>query len=157
MLPKVLAWLNETGDSEGADEVLEQLQETLSRAYDFDGYKLAKELEDDHYWDADEELVDIMSGAHWVVYDITQRRVAEWVKENDIKPTFAVGDHVEFESARTKQAGTIVKVNGHEATYTIQEDGKQYKTPREGDEFREGILVPFERVVGLSPAVLAQG
>lgn len=147
LLKNVVGWLKSNGESDpNEEEVLEQLQDAIQDCFDEDGYKFAKELEDHHYWDANADLVDILDGAnHW---SVLREQVKAWVAKNDIKPLFEVGASVRFRSGRGEMTGTIVRVDLEHATYTIQEDGKQYKAPRPGDDFREGILIDFEKVVG---------
>lgn len=163
LLPEVLAYLEQKEDKDG--EVLKQLAETLIDSHEYDGYDLTKKLEDDHYWEGSEELVDIMGSAGHHAYKICSDMVREWVKTNNIKPGHKVDDVVEWNRFnkywREMKRGVIVEVREDEAVYVIQEEGKDYtpnipkNLPKDvADKIKEhkgGWVVGYEQVTDDQP------
>lgn len=97
----------------------ERVASDISKAwrYGMDGYELARELENNFYWDGlclqDAEDLDAIDSA--VMLAERQARKT-WADDWDIKPPFPVGTHI------TK--GVIASVCDYEAaTYLVKEDG----------------------------------
>lgn len=112
----------------------------------WDGYTLAKWLDDNAYWRevCDTRLCKILDNAETIAYKVLQALVADWVKANKIEPPFPVGTAVEFTSGWNKLTGKIAAINYGTAEYTVQEDGKTYSPSESG--FVAGYLVPYESV-----------
>lgn len=143
LLPSVQEHLGD--DSNG--EELADLQAALGDcSYDphWEGYKLAKCLDDHYYWGevCDTRLCEILDNAETIAYKIRQALVADWVKANGIEPPYPVGTAVEFTSGWNKLTGKVAAINYGTAEYTVQEDGKTYAPSESG--FVAGYLVPYE-------------
>ena len=152
LLPELVQWGG--WPQEQREEDLETLTELLKYSYDFDGYKLAKKLEDELYCDADSELVGILDRVEGLAYQITEKKVKEWVSANSILPAFKVGDRVKWpHSGRETMTGTVVAIHTDKATYTIQEDGKAYPPPPKGaPDWVSGWIVAYEKASPISTA-----
>jgi hypothetical protein len=87
----------------------------MRRSFGMDGFQIAKEL-DEHGWDVDADLVEILSGAYWEVDREHRQLVAKWVIDNQIAVTFVVGDTVKSpkgEGIVTEIDAALAKVNVH--------------------------------------------
>lgn len=87
----------EIKDETEISEVRDQIVSSLSNLYEGDdGYTIARRLEDDFGIEGSEALVDICSGIQDLFRWEHQRAVAEWVKEEGVKPKLSIGDRVTF-------------------------------------------------------------
>lgn len=73
----------------------EQQAEDLAEAY-FDtlypdGYKLARALDDDYYWDMDAQTVDTLDGFYSVVCETHKQVCIAWARDNNIQPPLPIG------------------------------------------------------------------
>jgi hypothetical protein len=145
LIAKVRQWAGFPDEDE--EDMLKDLTETLQDSVDLDGFKLAKKLEDDHYYlDADSGLADIMGQVDRIAYMLSREKTEAWVVANNITPAFRVGDHVTFEHGWAEQrSGGIVAIRRAEGRYTIQEDGRHYP-----DKDAGGWIVDYERVIGVA-------
>lgn len=136
--------LVELGARDGeADSVRDQVLSAMRDCCgDYDGYQLAKILDRDCLWDPHAGLVDTLDriGSH--VLQVHRKRVEEWVKAHGVRPTFKVGERVEFKSGWGTKRGLVVGVRELDATYVVQEDGRGYSGSR--PEFPLGLLVNYE-------------
>lgn len=115
LMPRVLQWLHIDYDDPEAADYAKDIMAVLEVSSD--GYKMAKELEDNHNWDEpDSDLVDILEGADF--YDALKTALKAWVKDNDLKPRFDVGRSVKVRSRLGDYQGEIVSV-GDDGTYTV--------------------------------------
>jgi hypothetical protein len=140
LLPGVQEHLGD--DSNG--EELSDLKDALGGCSEWDGYKLAKCLDDNAHWGevCDTQLCEILDNAETIAHKIVQLAVSEWVKANKIEQPFPVGTAVEFTSGRSKLTGKIAAINYGTAEYTVQEDGRTYAPRLSG--FVHGYIVPCE-------------
>ena len=92
IMPEILQWLGETHDFDNdKEEVTKQLLETI--AYHKDGYEMAKDLDDNESWASNSELVDVLDGLGF--RNVLDKVTLLWIKDNDVKPLFKVGDKVQ--------------------------------------------------------------
>lgn len=146
MLPEVLGWL-EADEKEGK-EISEQLVNVLQDSYEYDGYKLAKKLDDDYMWSSDAELVEILETVSNAIFAVCTQQTNKWVLENNIKPQYAINDRVTYKNSNKTTNGVIVDIQLEMGNYLIQNDGEQYSPARYSKtldkEFKCGSIVPFE-------------
>lgn len=114
LLPRFLQWLGK--DTQG-DE-LNVLTELLDSTSDWDGFKLACDLDRDGYT-GDSSLVDILDGADGERYEAREKLVAAWVQEYDIRPKLKVGDVVRYKDRECDVEGIVTKIDSVHAVYTV--------------------------------------
>jgi hypothetical protein len=145
LLPSVQEHL---GDDSNGEELADLKSALGDCSYDshWEGYKLAKSLDDHYYWGevCDTHLCEILDNADTIAHKIVQLAVSEWVKANKIEPPFPVGTAVEFTSGYSKITGKVAAINYGTAEYTVQEDGRTYAPSESG--FVAGYIVPYEVV-----------
>jgi hypothetical protein len=115
----------------------EMYAEDIVEAYDsfYDGYELAKELDNRYGWDINIEMVNSLDGMDSIVSNMVREKEREWVKEYDIKPELEVGTKI--------KQGIIKGVDEYRpATYKVQREV----------ETRKGYyrLVKFEDAEGVN-------
>ena len=120
MTPKVVAWLGGEGcdDEQGIERVTRDLQEAFDRVLDWDAYAIARAL-DGAGWEVDSSLVSVLEEAQSHAYRETNKAVQEWVKANDIRPAFKVGDMVQTKSRRNGFEGEIIRVDVELGRYLV--------------------------------------
>ncbi|SDQ98948.1 hypothetical protein [Pseudovibrio sp. Tun.PSC04-5.I4] len=129
ILDSVMAHLPEDDER---SEILEQ----LTQSADWDAYKFAKNLERDHYWEPDFELVETLAG--YSTYSALKTAVEQWVAFHKIKVPFEVGNKI---TARGDECN-IVSIDHKAATVIAQPTGP--KGQRYGDT--GGYVIPVEDV-----------
>lgn len=114
-------WLEEGGDEPDDErEIIEILKKVLADSYNFDGYKICRDLERHYHIDPDSQLVEIMDDVGFLISSAEQTAVQNWVKRFGIQPRFKVGDKVSVgHPIKGKHLGEITKVDEKEAKYTI--------------------------------------
>lgn len=143
ILPKVRAWLG--SDSDGTDEeIVEDLVNALDNAREPDGYRLARELEDEGY-DVDAALVEVLDGMH--LQHARDTLVRAWVQKHDIKLTLTVGAKVKarLSWARTVE-GEISALYPDTATYCVSVLKEGHVRSGLGTH---GYIVPCEAVTAV--------
>lgn len=111
ILPEVMLWLANGGDSSKESEVRGDLSEVLRFASD--GYELCRQLEKHSGWDCNRELVDILDCADlWSAHRELERR---WVSAYRVFPALAVGAQIAFKG----HPAEISKIDLGEGKYTI--------------------------------------
>jgi hypothetical protein len=129
LMPHILQWGKWDENDREAQEVAAQLLEVLGGRDD--GYKMAKTLEDRHYWDSDAELVDILEGADF--HSANRTAVMAWITDNGVKANFEAGRQVEVKTSPREsllRKGEIAK---------IYEDGNYCVMVPELGHVREGL------------------
>lgn len=165
LLPRILAALNEKDDSRG--EVLADLKSVLADSHEFEGYRLARKLDNDYHWDANADLVDGLERTEAYARKVVGRLVADWIRRYNILPGHAVGDRVRFHTSAggwgEPLAGRIVAVRPEDAEYIVQEDRDDPLLAADLTEERRqqilareatspcGYVIPYEQVVGDQP------
>lgn len=143
LLPRVKEWMGK--DRFEDDEILEQLADAINDNIGHDGYELARDLERDHYWEADAALVDIMEMVSSKVYSVWSNKCKTWVQANNIQPTLKVGDRVQWDKAFSgKSNGSISGIKTPMAQYVIHEDGQSYPHSKPASPL--GLLLYYEDV-----------
>ncbi len=109
MAPEFANWCQEP--------VSDDLVKCLAKAmrHEYDGYKIARNLENYSGVDPDEELVDILSGCHSIVDDALKNAEQQWVKYREIAPKHKVGDRVRCRHGE----GTVREVYADIARYGV--------------------------------------
>ena len=107
------------GDEKGC---IDDAKKLLKNSYviNYDGFELAKELEDRFFYTGDSELVEVCDDLIWIVRKEHTKHIIEWVRINDIVPVFTIGTVVSFNLSKTQRMGKISKIDLLEATYTIE-------------------------------------
>lgn len=115
----ILAWLRDGDSLDDEGDSLEGLERVLSNAYDWDGYRLAQDL-DRAGWCPDAALVEILSDAEHLRYEAHKKAVAAWSQANGLTPKYAVGQRVRFRTFHHgPQEGEIVGVDAGQLRYTV--------------------------------------
>lgn len=100
------------------------------------GYEYAKELESNGAFGMNSIIVEQLDCISNKFYDLNKIHIKKWVKENNIKPLYNIGDLVEYQDYRGGKIQEIIKhINKDEAIYHI----------RISDT--ESRLIPFENVI----------
>ena len=114
LAPELMEW----GVRDNLAETAEELERILTD-YTWDAFELAKEVENAYCCGGDVNLVDVMKNADHLGYRELKARIKEWVKENDIKPEFKVGDMVSFQRRCEKMVGKITDIKTDTAEYIV--------------------------------------
>jgi hypothetical protein len=147
----VKAWLTQAGDpAPDKQETLKDLARAISHSMLMDGYEIAKELDDDGWFNINSELVEILDKAYWNAKNAHRELIKKWIVENNITNQFNVGDVVTVNRKYKKPVqGEIIDMNKDEATYSVFCESLGHIRKEEG-KMRAGttaIIVPFEQVV----------
>lgn len=116
LAPKIMQW-----DPEGEyeqDELVADLVKTFDDALNWDSYKLARAL-DDAGWEVDSALVGVLEEAESRAYEARDKAIREWVKANDIRPAFKVGDMVQTKRRTNGYEGEITRVDEDMGRYLV--------------------------------------
>lgn len=119
LLPSVIKWLKNNGDQNPEDEesgILADLESAIR--YETDAYRMAYNLHKG-YWEPDYELVEILSGASFLMDDSYRDLVEEWVTANDIKPQYSIEAQVTLDVNGKSVTGEIVQILAATAQYVI--------------------------------------
>jgi hypothetical protein len=153
LLPEVLRWLSDGGGMHDRDNVERDLVDILKSGgfHSWDPYKLTKALEDDHGWECDSKLSEILEQADNFISDERTAAINRWIKANNIQPVFAKNDAVQFSRkgshGEKTYTGTILEVYPDTASYLVNVPAMGHMTL---DELRahktgtRGTYVPFE-------------
>lgn len=117
-------------------------------------HELIKEFEN-IYWEITDELIDFCHGYghnHYILF--SENIISRWIAENDIKPTFAVGDSVTFNLSalldKNNYEGTITGFDEKNAKYLIKsesyDENRGYKNTSSVKYL--GVYIPYENVHG---------
>jgi hypothetical protein len=141
LFPEVKNWLEERGEvfiDELEQDLFGELVNLLHHDQDWDGYVLARELEE-RSWTPDAELVEILHQSHVFAYHSLREEVARWVAENALVLTHIVGDHVVFKLYPNEppMEGHIMATHPEVLEYSVQLLGRDVT-----------LLIPGESVYG---------
>jgi hypothetical protein len=147
LLPKVLEWLEEEGESfydeeddEEETEEIEGVKEQLADVLDphEDGFGMAYELKNRYYWECNDALVDILGNVNF--YSAKQKAVLAWVRDNDAKPKFEIGKDVKIKISNTLKDGIVVdSLKSGEYVVSCSEPGHSV-------EGKTGRVIPWEEL-----------
>lgn len=115
LTPRLVAHLDENRPDEVRRDILAVLQDE----FEWDGYKLARSLERDHYWDCDSGIVEILDRAGFERHNAHDALIAEWVKANGVKCRFKGGDTVKVKYKEEAVSGEIVRFYADHARYIV--------------------------------------
>lgn len=121
-------------DADDKEECARQLA-SCARNY-MDGYELAKELDNRHYWDITASMVEYLDSHSRTL----EKHRDEWLKETtkDLKPPFEVGTPVKWKD----KTGVIDGIYEYRpASYTVKEDGDL-----EADKSSSRVILWFDQV-----------
>lgn len=125
----VLEWLDsfETKTEEKEyPEIKQQLKQLLQYSFDYDGYKLARDLERE-YWEVDARLVEILDNVIHLLFDAKREEVKLWIKENNLTPKYNLHKKIKYQYL----TGIITKINAEELTYHVKLEDKTLILPEE--------------------------
>jgi len=113
LYPKCKAWIKAGNVDDDEESTKEELADALRRCWFWDGYELAKYLDD---WSPDASLVDILDNADR--YCATPLKGLEREYAKTLKPLFRVGDRVTL--PRESVCGEITSLDdtGHYHIYS---------------------------------------
>lgn len=112
ILPEVMRWLADGGNSSKELEVRGDLAEVFGDAFAPDGYTLCRQLENCG-WFCNRELVDILDCAElWSAHREIERR---WVSAYRVFPALAVGAQITFKG----HSAEISEIDLKEGKYTV--------------------------------------
>lgn len=125
LVEPVMQALGEKPSEQGRKEILSDLAEMLDDKFDWEGYALAKWLDNEKGYRVDSHFVDILDHASHYAQTETERLTKEWVTAQQLKPRYDVGDSVRFSGRKgIEQTGTIISVNRTTLTYIVFVPGK---------------------------------
>lgn len=127
-------------------------QALASNAPVFDGYRIARELEQSHHWECDMAIVEELDTASAVVSQLVRNLTAEWVEKNAIRPKLRVGEATSVETydnsnRRGRFDGEVLVIDEKHATYTIMIPALGHVREGQGTH---GIIVPYEQLHDLA-------
>lgn len=96
-------------------ELAGELADAVQRSWSYNGYAIAKELDDHFGWSPNCEMIEHLDHFKHAMDQLIERATAAWIAENKIEPPFQLGDRV---SARW---------GGDQITGTIDEENHPYK------------------------------
>lgn len=108
----VMQWLENNNDHSKREEVIDQLKEVLKNDFGcYDGYDLAKSLDDYHAYCPDADLVDRLDKTCYIISEAHAKAVKKWIRDYDIRPKFKIGDKVKFVFEMRTYEGEIYKID----------------------------------------------
>lgn len=112
ILGDVIQWTKDNGDDEAEQSSIES-QLIDAAEYEHDGFGIAYRLKNDHGWECDSGLVEILEGFSWNLIEARDRHIAQWVKRNSVAVDYAVGDRVKFKYPDQKKhtEGEVTKID----------------------------------------------
>lgn len=125
LMPTVWDWVIESSSagSCSSDERemvrLKLIKAVKNSTRDFDGYDLAKTIEQQFMWDVDASLVEILDSYSHLLYKAHRNAVKAWVIENNIIPQRDVGDDIMVIVFQVGYHGRIVHVDTETAQYSV--------------------------------------
>ncbi len=126
------------------EEFEEDAFEVLDSCFsDYDGYKIAKCLEDDHYYSADESLVDLCSNVWNYIHEAHSKALKRWIKDNNVVCPFKIGDTVSYNRLGVRKTGMIKVINADRADCVVCNEADGHGIERGGIKVT-GALVNFE-------------
>ena len=124
LFAEIKQWLESYGDAISEREEMEAfgtLKRALSESSNWDGYALAKQL-DELGWEPDAELVAILQDAERVSLTCYRETIIRWVKENKLKPKYKPSAHIEFKAPGTQETlnAKVMVVHPETLEYSIK-------------------------------------
>lgn len=135
----VKPWLEDGGDT--TEDLVEQLDSVLRYA-DLDGYKLAKDLDRNHGWDPDEELVEILSRVVFLQSNAHREVTFRWLQVSGLQPKLELGAAVKVDGLE----GTITYIHRDTGQYTINVPKLGHIKPGSGASGTIGTIRSWEDI-----------
>ena len=123
---EIIKWAN---DGSTMEEVKPEIIDMIENNHDEDGFALAKYMENYKGYDADSGLVEILDDVEYVKYSLLDKKLREWVKQNDIQPKFEEGKEVKviLQNPKTykkeERIGKIANIQKDTAKYAVHVPG----------------------------------
>lgn len=139
---KVEKWFRDVNENLSPEDKTDYIKFfTNELKYYTDGYQLAKRLDESLGVYPDEELVDCLSGTSNIVYSAHCDAVKKWIKEEQIKPEFSIGDKVCYLNNKKKISGEITKIDCEMGKYLIFSESLGHVKSGVGSH---GVYITFE-------------
>ena len=164
LLPKVMEWLEQSGDSFDEADIEADLIKVLD-SHDLDGYSLAKELDD---WSPNAELVEVLDDASHLISKAEKNLVRQRLIDENIMPKLAKGQTIKLpvrfakESKRDKSqtffAGVITEIDTA-GQYLVNSTEAGHIDPDNNPEGRcgtTGVYVYWNVLEAANPELLLQ-
>jgi len=148
---KLLEWVDASIGSSARTTTLEECVEDAldmleqKRGTIYDGYELARYLEEYHHYSPDSQLVDILEDAWGEITNAHDEAVWDWVsRENVAVPEAYLGKTVNFTFMGERNSGDIIEIKARVAKVVISpEMGHEMKSDKPS---AVGIVVDWEDV-----------
>lgn len=101
------------------DDLTKWFMRQCEYGYFDNGYELAKDLEDDYYVEPDASMVETLDSARHELYSEAAKRVAQWIIDCGIKPSFGIGDLIEANQGRDVVRGTVRDIDMRSGYYVV--------------------------------------
>ena len=138
LAPSVIQWM----PGEDADEITNDLIAMLKNAFDHDGYKLARELEQYYGYDPDAVLVDILSSTEHLLHEELSNASKAWVEEH-LPPEPPAGARVYQKGLEEKNGIGIVIRNYPDGRSTVNFAQLGHVTEGSGTH---GLVLEWEKL-----------
>lgn len=107
----------------------------------YDGFEIAKELDDSFYWGSDRRLCEIMDGAWWRVDDALSSLLSDWANKqpglSDMCPE--IGAQVTVQVFGKPRPGEVLRIDPKNFTAIVHCDVDNHGPT-------EGWVIPWEKV-----------
>ncbi len=128
----------------------------LDNEYDWDGYRLARAL-DDKGWDIDARMVESLDSASILRHAALDRAEKTWVTKYELKPKYALQDkiYLMYDDPANKRKlkkgiGEVVEVRASNLSYIIQIPELGHGQPNASRNMTiHGFCVNEEKILGL--------
>lgn len=139
---------DENPDWEKQDNAYGDVLSLLRDNHDWDGFQLAKELED--RWDGvDAAMVEILDEALSLKHTEHRKSVIAWVKAYELKPKYDLNTVVKINVDGTVHTGTITKIYSESLQYVVTVTALGHGVPTATRSTILGNVVDEERILGL--------
>lgn len=141
---QVVEWLGADYRPAEDEEIKSQLREAIKHGWD--GYGIARDLENYSHWNCDSELVETLENVSWWRCDAQRTLEARWVTATGATPKLKVGDLVEVMDRGEHYQGIIAAVDHKQGKYTVRIPALGHVTEEVAREKcgTTGILLPWE-------------
>jgi len=132
LFPSVWDWItassSDSGEYDERETVLEELIKVFKRRsiFDYDGYRLARLLEESCMWESDSDLVSVLDSYYSFLSQAHRDAVKEWVLKNSIIPKKNIGDFVNVDFGERTHQGRIIGIDEATGQYTINVPALQH-------------------------------
>jgi hypothetical protein len=119
-MPKVVKYLQPDWAESERPYVEKQLSDVLGQSHN-DGYAMARELENRHYWESNRALMDLMNEGEYYRDKAYKEILEQWIKCYEITPSRSIGDEVATKIYDRKgEVGVITKFYLDSAKYGVR-------------------------------------